>query len=148
MDYRERLLTKKNEIEANIQKKQAAFRVPIAEMIDELSMYDQHPADTGSELYEREKDYAFLELMEFELKKLDQALERLDQGLYGICDNCGNAIDLGRLDRLINTTLCSACARQREKIVLGNYQENYNDSPDALDFGETFQVAGYEFYEE
>ncbi|NLB53316.1 MAG: hypothetical protein GX808_10360 [Syntrophomonadaceae bacterium] len=148
MDYRTRLLNKKNEIEEDIRKRQEAFRVPIAEMIDEISMYDQHPADIGSELYEREKDYAFLELMEFELKKVNQAIERLDQGLYGICDHCGKEIELGRLDRLINTTLCSACARLRENEVLHHYQELYDNSHEIMDFGKTFQVAGYEFYEE
>ena len=148
MDHRARLLDKKSEIEEKIRQRQAAFQVPFAEMIDELSMNDQHMADIGSQLYEREKDYAYLELMEFELRKLNQALERFDQGLYGVCDNCGNAIDLGRLERLVNTTLCSECAHQREKRVLHDYQENYDGAGRALGFGETFQVAGYDFYEE
>lgn len=148
MDDRERLLNKKKEIEEKIRQRQAAFKVPFAEMTDELSMNDQHMADIGSQLFEREKDYAYLELMEYELKKLNQALERLDQGLYGICDNCGNAIDLGRLERLINTTMCVECARQREEKVLHDYQVNYDQSRNALDFAETFPVAGYDFYEE
>ncbi|HNX29145.1 MAG TPA: TraR/DksA C4-type zinc finger protein [Syntrophomonadaceae bacterium] len=148
MDYREKLLTRKTELEAIIQKKREAFRVPMAEMTDELSMYDQHPSDSGSELYEREKDFAYLELLEFELKKTEQALERIEQGLYGICADCGKAIESGRLERLPGTALCIACARQSKENSPGIYQYNYNDSPEAMEFGKTFQTAGYEFYEE
>jgi DnaK suppressor protein len=149
VDAKEKLLARKSQLEAMKQRRQETFRVPLAEMTDELSLYDQHPADIGSELYEREKDYAYLELMEFQLQKLDQALARLEQGVYGICDNCGNAIELPRLERLPETTLCIACARQREAgIKQVSNQDNYDNSPEAMEFGKTFQVAGYELYEE
>ncbi len=148
MEVKEKLLARKSQLEEMKQRRQDSFRVPLAEMTDELSLYDQHPADIGSELYEREKDYAYLELMEFELQKLDQALARLEQGVYGICDNCGNAIELPRLERLPETTLCIACAKQSEASRPGSYQENYDDSPEAMEFAKTFQVAGYELFEE
>lgn len=149
MDNKEKLLARKSQLETMKQKIQESFRVPLAEMTDDLSMYDQHPADMGSELYEREKDYAYLELMEYELQKLEQAMARIEKGVYGICDNCGDTIELVRLERLPATTLCIACARRREEIMPGdNRQVDYAQSPEALEFAKTFQVAGYEFYEE
>ncbi len=149
MDHKQRILERKAQIEAMKNNRQEAFRVPLAEMTGELSMYDQHTADLGSEVFEREKDYAYLELLEFELNKLDQALERLEQGIYGICDVCGNTIETARIDRLPAATLCAACAHQKETDdPEGRFEENYPDSMEALEYGETFSVAGYEFYEE
>ncbi|MDD3888995.1 MAG: yteA family sporulation protein, partial [Syntrophomonadaceae bacterium] len=83
MDYRQRLLARKDEIEQLIKKKQDNLMIPLAETTDELSMYDQHPADIASELYEREKDNGLLELLEFELEKVNDAVDKLNNGTYG-----------------------------------------------------------------
>jgi DnaK suppressor protein len=45
-----------------------------------------------------------------ELVTLDAALRRLDQGLYGICNQCGGEIEDARLD-MLHAVTCSACAR-------------------------------------
>jgi RNA polymerase-binding transcription factor DksA len=149
LDYKEKLLEEKKRIEAMKNKRQEEFRVPLAEMTGDLSMYDQHTADLGSELFEREKDYASLELMEFELNKIEQALIRLETGVYGICEICGNEIEAARMERLPAAELCSSCARQREADgTAERLQENFDNSAEALEFGRTFTVAGYEFYEE
>jgi DnaK suppressor protein len=44
-----------------------------------------------------------------ELATVDEALQRLDQGLYGTCKECGEAIEPGRLQALHAVT-CAACA--------------------------------------
>jgi RNA polymerase-binding protein DksA len=44
------------------------------------------------------------------LSKVDHALARIDTGEYGICENCGKAIPVERLDVLPYTTLCVDCA--------------------------------------
>ena len=46
------------------------------------------------------------------LSKVDHALTRIDTGDYGICENCGKAIPVERLDVLPYTTLCVDCAAQ------------------------------------
>jgi RNA polymerase-binding protein DksA len=46
------------------------------------------------------------------LSKVDHALTRIDTGEYGICENCGKAIPVERLDVLPYTTLCVDCAAQ------------------------------------
>jgi DnaK suppressor protein len=45
-----------------------------------------------------------------ELVTLDAALQRLDQGLYGICKQCGSEIEDGRLE-MLHAVTCSDCAR-------------------------------------
>lgn len=46
--------------------------------------------------------------------KIDEALRRLEQGNYGICESCGEDIDLARLKARPVTTLCIACKSDQE----------------------------------
>ena len=46
-----------------------------------------------------------------ELKDIEHALQRLDQGTYGVCVRCGKPIGDERIDVLPDTVLCAACAR-------------------------------------
>jgi len=64
----------------------------------ELSTADQHPAELGSETFERELELTTLTILEGELKDIDDALGRLDRGTYGICEECGKLIDEARLE--------------------------------------------------
>jgi RNA polymerase-binding transcription factor DksA len=64
----------------------------------ELSKLDQHPAELGSETFERELELTTLTIVEGELKDIDDALRRLDRGTYGICEECGKPIEEARLE--------------------------------------------------
>jgi RNA polymerase-binding transcription factor DksA len=64
----------------------------------ELSNYDQHVADSGSDTFEREKDLSILESLESELAEIEAAIERIDQGTYGIDEVTGQPIDPARLE--------------------------------------------------
>lgn len=44
------------------------------------------------------------------LSKVNRALERVAAGTYGICESCGNAIPVERLDVLPYSTICVECA--------------------------------------
>lgn len=44
------------------------------------------------------------------LKKVDHALDRIEQGDYGICETCGRSIPVERLDVLPYSTQCVECA--------------------------------------
>ncbi|MEN6463154.1 MAG: TraR/DksA C4-type zinc finger protein [Syntrophomonas sp.] len=147
MDYEQKLLAKKKELEEVIQKKRDLMMIPITESIDELSMYDQHPGDIGSEMYEREKDSGLLELYELELEKLNDALEKYHRGRYGICDKCGKRIEEERLSKLVNTTLCAECARYNVRETVRTAEYDILNPGEMSDEGETFQVAGYEYFE-
>lgn len=76
------------------------------EAMGELSSYDNHPADEGTDLYEREKDIALNEHEELHLKNIDKALQAIEQGTYGKCEVCGTEIPLERLEVLPTTTYC------------------------------------------
>jgi RNA polymerase-binding transcription factor DksA len=63
----------------------------------ELADYDQHPADSGTDTFEREKDLGLLEDLEAEYAELEAALARIDAGTYGIDEVTGRPIDPERL---------------------------------------------------
>ncbi|MEW6417983.1 MAG: RNA polymerase-binding protein DksA [Nitrospirota bacterium] len=49
------------------------------------------------------------------LKKIEGAIERIDQGTFGICDKCGEEIDIRRLEARPVTTMCIECKTQQEE---------------------------------
>ena len=49
------------------------------------------------------------------LKQLDQALERIEEGTYGLCEECGRKIDDRRLEILPSTLYCTPCQEGIEK---------------------------------
>ncbi len=142
-----RLLQKKQELENIIKAKQEQMMIPLSESTNELSLYDEHPADIGSELYEREKDAGLLELYELELEKVRDALERLDAGKYGLCEMCGEAIETARLQRISHTTLCAGCAHQIQDKFIRPAEQDVTSAGEMADEGETFLISGHDFYD-
>lgn len=76
------------------------------ESMGELSSYDNHPADEGTDLYEREKDIALNEHYRNELSNITKALNAIENGTYGNCEVCGKEIATQRLEALPTTTYC------------------------------------------
>jgi RNA polymerase-binding transcription factor DksA len=74
--------------------------------VSELSSFDQHDADMGTETFEREKDFSILEQVEAELDDVQRALQRIDDGTYGLCEACGKPIEAERLEALPAARFC------------------------------------------
>jgi DnaK suppressor protein len=49
------------------------------------------------------------------LKKIDEAIARIDEGTYGLCESCGGPIGLKRLEARPVTTLCIECKTEQEE---------------------------------
>lgn len=73
---------------------------------DELATVDQHPADAGSETFEREKDMAILSNLEEQIAEIEKALTRVEEGSYGTCEACGKPIGDERLDVVPTARYC------------------------------------------
>lgn len=106
--FRLQLLKEKGEIEERLEQNDHydLERGHFHESMGELSSYDNHPADEGSELYEREKDIALNEHTDLQLRNINKALEAMENGTYGKCEVCGKEIPLERLEAIPNTTYC------------------------------------------
>jgi DnaK suppressor protein len=64
-------------------------------------------------------DYTLLNMHIERLREVEGALDRLEQGAYGTCEECGAAINLERLKVLPFTTYCVRCQEQREQMGYG-----------------------------
>jgi YteA family regulatory protein len=89
--------------------------VPQTYSVAELSSYDQHPADNGSETFERGKDLGLLRSTCEQLAQVERAKELLHRGGYGTCTECGWPIGEERLQALPWATLCIQCKTEQEK---------------------------------
>jgi RNA polymerase-binding transcription factor DksA len=76
-------------------------------MLDsELADYDQHPADQGTETFEQELDETTEMMLADEAESVQRALERLAQGEYGKCVDCGKDIPRERLEAIPEAIRC------------------------------------------
>lgn len=66
----------------------------------ELSFYDNHPADLGTETFERERDQAVDDALAERLDEIRAALDKMDAGVYGLCAASGEPIPFERLEAL------------------------------------------------
>ncbi len=72
-------------------------------------------ADAGAKTYEREQEISLANNAREMLEQTEHALERLDDGTYGICESCGNAIGKLRLQAAPRATLCMPCKMKQER---------------------------------
>jgi RNA polymerase-binding transcription factor DksA len=72
----------------------------------ELSSFDQHPGDSGTETFEMEKNVSLLEQVDDELLEVEAAVQRLEGGSYGTCQVCGRPIGDERLEAMPATRFC------------------------------------------
>ena len=71
---------------------------------------DEHDPDGATSGFERAQVAALLETAKTELAELELASDRLRDGDYGICENCGEPIAFARLEALPNVRTCVRCA--------------------------------------
>ena len=76
---------------------------------DEQDSYDQHPADQGTELFEREKNMTVMRMLEVQLDEVDNALQKFERGTYGLCESCGQPIAEKRLRAFPAAIHCIEC---------------------------------------
>ena len=76
---------------------------------------DQHLGDHASEMLDREVDESLEDNAEQIVHEIDVALGRIEDGTYGTCGRCGQAIPEERLDAVPYATLCVSCKRVEER---------------------------------
>jgi YteA family regulatory protein len=112
--FRKMLEEERTRVRAAIDNLHADHPGSMSEETGEDAVYDNHLADTATETYDRELDYTLEENSEHVLAEIDAALQRIEDGTYGQCTNCGRQIPEERLEALPYATLCIDCQRQRE----------------------------------
>ncbi|MBA3234255.1 MAG: histone H1-like repetitive region-containing protein [Propionibacteriales bacterium] len=73
------------------------------------------PADAGSKTFEREHEMSLANNTRDMLTQSGRAIARIDNGTYGVCENCGNPIGKARLQVFPRATLCLICKQREER---------------------------------
>ncbi len=95
----------------------AALNKNFLEASGELSGMPIHMADIGSDNYEQEQTLSFMQSESGMLSEVEEALQRIKDGTYGICEGCECRIPKVRLNFLPSASMCVKCAEiaQREE---------------------------------
>lgn len=110
--YKEMLMEKGRETEKTInQMKENKDAEQDKYSPTELSNYDNHPADMGTELFQVEFSNALKVHEEHNLKEIHDAMGRIENGTYGKCELCGKDIDPERLSVLPTARRCIECEK-------------------------------------
>ncbi|MEW6661632.1 MAG: TraR/DksA C4-type zinc finger protein [Bacillota bacterium] len=113
--YRQQLVNAKEEAGRIVEGiDRQGLSLPLRETVAELSSYDNHPGDIGSETFERSKDLALRGLAVKRLEKIEKALDRMDAGTYGKCLACGKEISHARLEAEPEAEFCIDCSNRMD----------------------------------
>lgn len=136
---RQKLIQMKNEYNQILDSINEGLNQTMSEGVGELSLYDNHPGDIGTEIYEREKDMGTRVYLENQIKKVQDALDNIDKGTYGLCELCGKPIAKERLEAIPFTTMCVDCSQHYTEDEYNHYkrpveEEILNPPYNAQDF--------------
>lgn len=92
-----------------------ATRNTTQEYSGDNSTYTLHMADQGTDAQEREKTFLLASREGRYLKYLDRALQMIDEGTYGICQDCKEPIQKKRLELVPTARLCIGCKLKEEQ---------------------------------
>jgi RNA polymerase-binding protein DksA len=113
--FRRKLEKEKDRIRQTIQDlDQNTISSPMRESSGDLSAYADHMADAGSDTQEMEKMLDLRNRAERMLEQIEGALERIEEGTYGICVRCEDKISRNRLRAKPFASLCIDCREEIE----------------------------------
>ena len=114
--YKEQLLALRARLRGDVtQLADAALKKSRSEANGDLSSMPIHMADIGSDNFEQEFTLSLMENEGVALGKVEASLERIEEGTYGTCEECGVKIPKSRLNAIPYATLCVKCAGRREQ---------------------------------
>ena len=114
--FKEMLLEKRREILRNVNEfEDEALKKSRLDATGDLSSMPIHMADIGTDNYEQEFALGLMDSERKLLKKIDDALGRIEQGTYGICEGTGKPIPKARLEAQPWAKYCIEYARMLEQ---------------------------------
>ena len=113
--YRERLVELRARLRGDVSAMaDAALRKTRSEASGDLSSMPIHMADIGSDNFEQEFTLSLMQNEEGTLDLIENALERIEEGTFGSCSECGGTVPKTRLNALPYTPFCVKCAEKAQ----------------------------------
>lgn len=97
-----------------------------------MSHADNDVRDIADEATETEYRNVTAELTELESRELEQvesALQRINEGKYGVCDGCSKNIPMARLQALPYATMCIKCQQEADRMAPGYMRSGRLNGP-------------------
>lgn len=114
--YKERLLALRARLRGDVtHMADSALKQSRTQANGDLSSMPIHMADLGTDNFEQEFTLSLMESDAGILDKIEAALERVEEGTYGHCEECGAKIPKTRLNAIPYATMCVKCASQYER---------------------------------
>lgn len=114
-ELRQRLETERAELQEQLTTiEETSFANSQSDISGEVS-FDEENADAGTFTFERERDLSIENNVRDLMGKIDRALARMDEGVYGICTRCGKPIEKARLKALPYADLCIKDAQAQSR---------------------------------
>ena len=95
---------------------EAGLDRPIAESVGDIITRDYEDADFAQALLDRETSGTLVHLLDQNREQVERALERLREGNYGICEDCGQEIPAERLRVRPEATRCVGCQGRWDRL--------------------------------
>jgi RNA polymerase-binding protein DksA len=115
-DFKKIVLKKKEEILDEIKHiSEDTLKKSQKEASGDISGYAYHMADVATDSYDREFSLVLASNEREMLYALDEALKKIEEGIFGICEDCKRIIAKNRLKALPYAPLCVKCQSKREK---------------------------------
>ena len=112
-NLRQQLLALRNRLGTDISDlANEVLGMPGGEVSARLSHVPTHLADLGTDSFEQQLTLSLVANNEQTLEEVYAALERIEQGTFGRCEDCQKSIPLDRLEALPYARYCIACARE------------------------------------
>src|SRR5438445_8543897 len=105
--YRDRLRELRARLRGDVdQMANSALKKTRSEANGDLSSMPIHMADIGSDNYEQEFTLSLMQNEEGTLESIESALEKIEDNVYGVCDECSSVISKSRLNAIPYAPLC------------------------------------------
>ena len=113
--YKERLLALRAQLRGDVtQMADAVLQKTPMQANGDLSSKPIHMADIGTDNFEREFTLTLMESKDLTLEHIEGALQRIEDGIYGVCQNCDAKIPKTRLNAVPYAVHCVKCASRLE----------------------------------
>ena len=115
-EFKKIVLKKKEEILSDLKHiSDDTLRKSQKEASGDISGYTYHMADVATDNYDREFSLGLASSERKSLYELDDALKRIEERTFGLCDDCKSSITKIRLKAVPSARLCIKCQQKREK---------------------------------
>ncbi len=105
--FQQLLLAKKNELMANVSEEEKEGR-------ESVSIEAKDFADMATESYGQELNFSISDAGRKNLRDIEDALIRIKEGTYGVCESCGKPIVESRLEAIPHARMCISCQENSE----------------------------------